>query len=1216
MRLRNSYVWLCAALIFWGLTFWLNSSHQNSAERWTANVSKRIESQLMLLESEKNNLLQDRSKWLTTNRWLYEIDSNKLIRWTTHQFLPEYSLWTDTFSVKIISTTRGFFLVKKWQTTSQRFILGCIPFLQKFNVRNKYLRPVWNEDIFGISKPVLSESFSVGSVSLPMAEDNSIILYATLERNFNLESDNTRAAIVFTLGLFCFLIACFRFLQTLHHRGWYEITFLIALSAWLIIRWVMIKLQLPAVWLDISWFDPQQFASSWFNPSLGDLFLNSLAVFLLCLYVFRYYSQFYVVKRLSGVHENVRIFWGTLLFIVSFYSLLFPYLFLETIFHNSSLSLDITQTLELSPLRMIALMSVLLGAMSAFFFIHIFNRLLIRLFERRLSGYLISLTLAALLFIVYIVVSERGYWVCLCLGVLFFPFLYFSGFSKSLLQASNSSFLYLFTVILIFSVELSFGVRKFVVEERLENQFRFANSYLTDRDQLGEFLLSEARQRILADNFVSARMSNAFLTKDPIRQKISRYYLGSYFDQYDVTISLFSSLGEPLGNRNAVDLSDLLVSLQSYIRPTPYTGVSFFDQIEQSPERRYFTYLPVHRNDVLAGFIALDLKQKKIVPRQVYPELLLDERFSAYLRNKDYSYVYYQAGNVVRSFGDFNYERDFERTWLERPTLYREGMTANGKLHVAVEDDTGAVAIVSGNAYSWFDQLANFAAYFIAGLLLMVLWIFLIFFRSWRTSMRLNYSMRIQLYISLAFMVPLFIVSYTIQQAVSRANDRQLKERFLSEAMVLAEQLSAGMDEAVSASLDQNMELGNLLVNFVRLAGVDASVFYPDGSLRYSSQPTIYDQQLVASVVNPVAHDQITKEGVNSLILDENIGQLNYNAAYVALRSSATGLLTGILSIPFFESSVLYERNQIVVLSNTLIIFVLVFIFFAILSYFAANWLTFPLRMVTSQLGRTSFSGVNKPIEWNSTDEIGKMVQEYNAMISNLEKSKIDLARSQKENAWREMAQQVAHEIKNPLTPMKLTVQQLEYALAKGELSDEKAKQYLQTMLSQLSVLNEVASSFSAFARMPAPILQRLDATLCVRKAVMLYETQPECRIDFSAETDQAWIMADEQVLTRAISNLLLNAIQAGKPGQVVSIQVSLHQEKHEYVIVIRDNGSGIPLELQEKVFLPHFSTKKSGSGLGLAIVRQGVEQSHGTISFESQENVGTVFFLRFAKVN
>jgi two-component system, NtrC family, nitrogen regulation sensor histidine kinase NtrY len=105
-------------------------------------------------------------------------------------------------------------------------------------------------------------------------------------------------------------------------------------------------------------------------------------------------------------------------------------------------------------------------------------------------------------------------------------------------------------------------------------------------------------------------------------------------------------------------------------------------------------------------------------------------------------------------------------------------------------------------------------------------------------------------------------------------------------------------------------------------------------------------------------------------------------------------------------------------------------------------------------------------------------------------------------------------------------------------------------------------------------------------------------------------------VLTRAISNLLLNAIQAGKQGQVVSIQVSLHLEKHEYVIVIRDNGSGIPLELQEKVFLPHFSTKKSGSGLGLAIVRQGVEQSHGTISFESQENVGTVFFLRFAKVN
>jgi signal transduction histidine kinase len=197
---------------------------------------------------------------------------------------------------------------------------------------------------------------------------------------------------------------------------------------------------------------------------------------------------------------------------------------------------------------------------------------------------------------------------------------------------------------------------------------------------------------------------------------------------------------------------------------------------------------------------------------------------------------------------------------------------------------------------------------------------------------------------------------------------------------------------------------------------------------------------------------------------------------------------------------------------------------------------------------------------------------------------------------------------------MKLTLQQMEYQLTMKRLDDEKARTSINTLLTQVDILNEIASSFSAFARMPAPILGRIDLVVLLKKSVNLYLDYEGGEVEFKSSLDTAFVMGDEQLFNRIFSNIILNGLQSGH-GQQVLVHVDLKRVDHNYQISISDNGKGIDPEMINKVFIPYFSTKQSGSGLGLAISKQGIEQSGGEIWFDSVPGVGTTFFITLPEV-
>lgn len=319
-----------------------------------------------------------------------------------------------------------------------------------------------------------------------------------------------------------------------------------------------------------------------------------------------------------------------------------------------------------------------------------------------------------------------------------------------------------------------------------------------------------------------------------------------------------------------------------------------------------------------------------------------------------------------------------------------------------------------------------------------------------------------------------------------------------------------------------------------------------------------------------------------------------------------------ILNLPYIEDDGYYERE----LKKFMIRFGQVYFFMLILSgllaYFLSSYITKSLKTISDKLIKTQLTKNNEKIELEaSSQEIELLIEAYNSMVDKLEESAVKLAQSEREQAWREMAKQVAHEIKNPLTPMRLTVQSFQ---RKFDINDsnitQKLDDYTKTLLQQIDTMNSVASAFSNFASMPAQQNEQINLINVVRLALEIFN---ENYIRFETNENEIFTNMDRTQLIRVITNLVKNATQSIQDNTInPSIIVTVYKENSNAIITVKDNGIGISEENKPYVFEPKFTTKTSGMGLGLGIIKKIIENYNGTITFESQPNVGTKFIVSF----
>ncbi len=341
------------------------------------------------------------------------------------------------------------------------------------------------------------------------------------------------------------------------------------------------------------------------------------------------------------------------------------------------------------------------------------------------------------------------------------------------------------------------------------------------------------------------------------------------------------------------------------------------------------------------------------------------------------------------------------------------------------------------------------------------------------------------------------------------------------------------------------------------------------------------------------------------------VDEQSFRSSYSYLKDTKFKPM-GILNLPYEENTEFYDNE----VQNFLIRFgqVYVFMFFIsiVLSYFLSSYITKSLKIISDKIQQTQLDQRNEKIVIeDGSKEINLLVRSYNNMVDKLEESAAILAQSEREQAWREMAKQVAHEIKNPLTPMRLTVQsfQRKFDVADPNMS-KKLDDYTKIILQQIDTMSAVANAFSNFATMPAQQNETLNVVYIVKMALEIFN---ENYIQFSALEEEIIAKLDRTQLIRVITNLVKNAIQAIPEEQENKmVFVTVFRQDNEVKIAVKDNGKGISEENQDRVFEPKFTTKSSGMGLGLAIIKNIIENYHGRITFETEPNVGTEFLVSF----
>lgn len=1211
MKINRSFFYFIPGFIFVAIGLLLNKTSQNDGPKIIDQVTSRLNEQVSAMDREAAYLLQqDPMKMTKVTHSFFLMDSVDVLDWSRNDFLPDPHTVQDDFSARLLRWPRGVFLLKKWRLDGGKFLLGVLPLQNRYKINNRYLVSGWNKKIFPTQDIVINDPSGDGKPFL--MDDKEIFKLGLADPDPFVFGVDGKILWAFSVGILLLVLGIYHVVIVLQQKRKHEISFLVLLIFFIGGRVLMLILSSSP---EVPLFDPAYFASSSYNRSAGDLLINTICIALPIIYLFFNFQKLRIVKRFlifQKEKKNALIF---VLLLLCYFSILLPYLFLETISHNSSISLDITRTIEFSSIRIFLFLSVIIASVCGFMLVHVFIRVVMGLLDAKKNKFYILLILVSLLFAAFSILSQRDYLIPLLISTGYLILIWALQLPRNLSRTSYASFIYLFVAIIAFSLQSSLSIKKFVLEEKINAQFRFANNFLSDRDYLGEYLLGESVQRISSDPFIQTRLGSPFLSKAVVRQKVKQVYLNSYFDRYDIQIYLFNSTGKSYDNSTLLNFTELITKFQQNTSKTSYEGVFYLKNATPESTKRYLVVIPVSRFGMVTGYVALDLSLKRVIPRNVFPELLLDDRFIQYFKNRDFSYAFYSNARITSSFGDFNFERDFSIKELSNSALFSTGVIENDFVHVGIADEQGDVTVVSSPAYSNFNIITNFSFLFIIGLCIILLGLLIYGAKALFQQRALNYSARIQLYVYLAFILPLVMVSATTLGLINNSAKTQLNEEYIEKSKALGERFTPLLDSFNKDSLVSINDLENQLIELARLANVDATVFSTTGKLLASSQPLIYEDRILSSLVNRDALDAIVYDAEQSFVNIEQIGTLTYNSSYYGMRSPESGKLVGILSLPFFESAYSLEKTQIRVMANIITIFCIVFMLFLVLSFFAMRWLTFPLELITKMLRSTSLTASNKPLEWRSNDEIGFMVNEYNKMVHNLEQSKIEISRIQKESAWREIAKQVAHEVKNPLTPMKLILQQMERSLLTGDLSKEKMEKSLQTLLQQVEILNDIAASFSAFARMPAPILQRIDVTLLVKRVVQLHADYKEGDISLSLPDNPVYVMGDAQLLSRVFSNIILNALQSRVDDQKIHILVNINITQQTCIVSFSDNGAGMNKELGGKIFLPHFSTKKSGSGLGLAIAKQGIEQSGGTIKFETAEGSGTTFYIELPTV-
>ncbi|MCE3279363.1 MAG: hypothetical protein K0S44_1554 [Bacteroidetes bacterium] len=1174
-----------------------------------SRAEKQNYQQLFALKpSYYNELMQNEGLALL----IYENDTLKF--WSDNSIAVENWVKEVCLDSRTAKLRNGWFEVVHPHTnaTTTRTVVGLILIKNEYPYQNKYLVNEFQKD------------FSVPAETRLITDNPNAsngIKNINNEYLFSLEFNPANNTISFGsyVAVFLNLIAFFLVVLFLRNRflslkekiniNYAVLFFVLILIA---LRYLTIKFSFPESFYSFDLFNPKIYAdagSVWLT-SLGDLLINIVLLFYITFFVF---TEFDFNTPISKVSNKYRPFLSLIIFLSYFwFSWLITKLF-SGIIQNSNIPFGINNLFSLNQYSYVGI--IVFGLLLFVYFLFADRMLaILKLLQLSTKQYVLIFLFASSL---HLIIS--WFFGTLDLIVVFWPFLLV--LAIVLIKLNQPVYPFSGIVFLVFLFSL-YAVHVLVqhtdIKER-ESRKIYAERLAAENDPVAELLFQDVEKKMVADTVLISYVIGTNILPAEFEKRIKEQYFSGFWEKYDVRMALFDSMCVPVILSQNVATDNMLYFdelIQNGSSPTSHDHFYFLNNT--SGKISYIAKIPLFREittHAKYGVLYIELDSKFISDEIGFPELLLDRNIGLSHELTNYSYAKYKNNQLVNQYGKYPYSLGTSNfSGHNAPFVF---INSDGFNHLLYRSDKNTLVVLSKRNDGFVGQVTTFS-YLFSFFSLLLLSILL--FRQislGRLIENFSFKYRIQLLLVLIVLSSLALFGggtiYYIKQQFETKNKENISEKIhsvlidIEDKIVQEKKLTANLSEYISFVLKKSSSVFFTDINF----------YDTQGNLYSSSSSKVFDEGLTSKKMNPEAFLQMAVLGKTEYIHDERIGKLEYLSAYIPFKNK-DGKLLAYLNLPYFAKQSELEKEISGFLVALINIYVLLFALSIITAIFISNYVTKPLKLIQDKLSNIRLGKANEPIEWTENDEIGNLVSEYNRMISELSKSAELLARSERESAWREMAKQVAHEIKNPLTPMKLSVQHLQRTYKDNAPDmDVKIERLTKTIIEQIDTLSTIATEFSNFAKMPKANLEPVDLNQAILNTVDLYKNAEQAAVFFDDQTAETpLVMADKEQLIRVFNNLVKNAVQAIPEGRKGEVRITLTREGQYYLFSISDNGTGIPDNVLDKIFAPNFTTKTGGMGLGLAMVKNIVETIDGRIWFETKNDKGTTFYVSLPVIN
>lgn len=1119
----------------------------------------------------------------------YVFNKGKMIYWTNN---------TLVVSETILNQKEGFIhlpnanveLIKK--TNDSLSVVAFILIRQQFLYENNFLHNDFHKS-FNLKSKAKTLHGNKTDKNAVFNNKNEYLFTLKIVESKNLSVIYTLAFVFFVLGSFALL---FYFLSLLAYKKlkiWqFIVFFLFAFGTRFLIQFY-VKTDFFSY---IPLFQPKYFAACAFFPSLADLFLTTL------LWLFMIFVFIQKVKT-PNLNKKKYLHLFLCLFCLHIHALAAIYIF-QVLIQDSSFHFEAFNLNDLDAFSGIGYFIIFIVFLGYFLLVH-----------KIVSVLKFTFKYYTLVFFTFFISA------IFILILLFFgkQIDYFSYFSVLLITLgwfymniyNSPRFISIVIIIALFSVYAVNYIKIKSFHRNFEEARVIAVNMAREKDPIAEIIISEVIAKCKKDTVLKSELNPQRFDYIKFYDYLKTHYFSGYLRQYNLQVTI-------CGARDS-----LLV--QQQVKKT-YHCYSFFKQLirkigyETDVENLY--YLQNHLGLINYLFfvdirlpetwervkIFIELINKPNYEVLGYPELLLKNQKKNYNEYLTKNFAKYSKNKLLSSMGDFPYA--FDRSVYKHNDKEFDFFRSENFDHFVYNYNENTI-ILSKPTVTFFNIIISFTYLFLFFIITLI--VLAILTRKLKDIVDIPFNIKNKMAFSLAvililsmFVIAAATVFYTTTQFEN--NQHKLLREKIQSVLVELENKLPEIDDI--EELNKNY-LNDLLIKFSNIFYTDINIYNLKGELFATSRSEIFDRKLTGNKINAAAYRELFINKKVKMVHKENIGKLNYYSAYIPF-SNGNNKLIAYLNLPYFSKEIELRQE----LSHVLVAIINLYAFLIILSLLAviylSNKLTAPLRLVQQRIHNLDLSKKNERIIYKGDDEIAELVNEYNKMLEELDKSAQLLAKSERESAWREMAKQIAHEIKNPLTPMKLSVQLLSKSKKNEDTDfDERFERTTATLVEHIDSLSSIASAFSQFAKIPKAHFRSVNIIDSVHSCVQIFKEYAHIKILIQNKTtDSLFVLADNERILRVFNNLIKNAVQAIDKNEKGIILIEIEQKNKSVIIKIQDNGSGISQDAKKKLFQPNFTTKTSGAGLGLAIVKNILEEVDGHIWFESEEGKGASFFI------